>query len=722
MKSKKIGCGMVLLLSVLALSLYGCGDDGGGGGGGGGGHAEGEETHLISVTGGEGTVGAGGNGGFFGVYAKDGTPIRILKEGEADTSFDLPEISSLISPLLDFGSKPWEVTTSTTVDVFNGAEPADGVYHLHSGDHTLWARESGLDVAVTGLKVQEGVTLTLGLNFDENDDDGDGLDTTGQDTAEIAFPDDVRNEGTIQVKDLTTADGTPDSSSPLDMGSLDFLIDGVLVNEGHIFTAGGDSAIGAGGNGGALFLDALTIVNTGEVDASGGDGTSGGHGNWAAIQADDDLWNTGPIFFQGGKGSSGPGGHGGIGGAATLGFEGALYNSATLNASGGDGATAGGDGGGASLGTGGDNITKLAGGNLLNSGHLLSNGGSATAAGNGGNAGLIQLIAKGANLRSSGALEAQGGQGQGAGSTGGAGGIIGLTTDTAQDPMANPVPAGSIQVGGDLRADGGSGETGGPGFQVAILQKNSPATGTIELLGYRRVDLRGGKGQTDGGNGATLAVIESDQGKMYNEVPFQASGGQGVTGTGGNAGTGGTASKANNMENRGDMDFSGGPGQTQGGNGGGIILNAPTGSIQNAGNLKAEGGDASDPAAGVGGKGGVMLSSAQATLDNGGRLDFDGGQGPLTGGAGGVVSLVSVAGNTNNSGSAYANGGRADPSLGGSVGGGGGNINLQSAAPAVTDNTAETLQVVGGVGAAPGVNGHIVIDSVDVTPPDGTLP
>ena len=123
-----------------------------------------------------------------------------------------------------------------------------------------------------------------------------------------------------------------------------------------------------------------------------------------------------------------------------------------------------------------------------------------------------------------------------------------------------------------------------------------------------------------------------------------------------------------------------------------------------------------------GGGGGVVVMNAQTNLDNGAALNASGGPGPLTGGGGGVVSMVSIAGKTTNDGSAYANGGRADASLGGSAGGNGGNIILQSAAPPATDNTAETLQVVGGAGATPGVNGHIVIDSLDVTPPDGTLP
>jgi hypothetical protein len=574
---------IMVMVFLAAAMLTACSSGGSSGSAPG---SSGATTPVISAKGGEGTVANGGSGGAFEVIPYDNTSVKIDREGTVNTAIDTAFFDNLIaSTNLDFGAVLLDVTNNLTISTYpSGTETgvADGEYHMHASDSTLYKRNSGVDDQVTGIHVRPGKTLTLGLNWSNNPTCPVGCES-GYDVAAVMMSDDIWNEGTITTLDLVTgkddilgsvtniADG-----SVLDKGSLDLRTSKTILNDGTIITRGTDTTVATGGWGGSIYLWADTaIVNRGTIDSSGGTGLDGGKAAIIELHGVAGIWNAGPLTTKGGTGTENEGGHGARIVFNTYGWQSLLYNSGTLNSSGGDGPGGGGSASGSTLYAGVE--WDYACGAFVNSGNLIANGGIATTDGNGGTGANYWaggdaphvLGAFGCNLLNSGTIEMKGGAGKGSGNSGGDGGELYVWTAMDYDYYDNVIGPGSILFGGSLAADGGSGETGGSGGYVqlgnyAYLSIPNVSngddiyptmSGSIEVLGYSAANFTGGKGALDGGSGgyATLYWSVSNTydpnvndntgngfivtpSSIYTDVDFDLSGGQGVAGNGGTGG------------------------------------------------------------------------------------------------------------------------------------------------------------------------------------------
>lgn len=727
----------IVILSAVAV-LAGCSGDGGGGG-----SAVSDGTaNVISAKGGAGVASSpaspstvtGGSGGYFGIWTYDGNRVVIKKSGSVDTSFDTSYADQVVSSnSFNFGSVPMDVMQDLTVKVYlNGDDtsvpPSAGEFHLHVNDSTLYRRNNAADgdEVVTGIHVYPGVTLTFALNYTTMINDG-------LDLALIqSIPDDIWNEGTITTMNVESGaneEGSvtriPDGTS-LDQGNLEVRSSGVWLNEGRITTKGGSIVSAAtttnGGRGGSFYAwSDIVVINKGTIITSGGDGANGGAAGSVDLQSYYGTWNSGPITARGGIGYSDEGGAGNYLYLYAQEFTGTVYNTAELDASGGNGATSGGNAGNFWLQS--DN------GDVVNSGRLKVNGGSATDEGNGGQAADSAYFgAYGGNIRNSGVIEMAGGNGKGDGSQGGAGGYLDVFTSTASDPYDGyTIPAGSIKFSGSILANAGSGEAGGDnsGSWIAFFHDSSPAVGDIELVGYGSIDVSGGDGRDDGGSGGGVEIY-GGYGQQYamftfkNEADILAAGGEGGTGSGGSGGYAfvdaydpgdGNPTEQFMVDNLGAVSTSGGKGVTSGGDAGYLYFYASQG-IRNAGRLSAMGGAASSPTVGAGGQGNYVDLWALSHIMNSGAIDSSGGNGALTGGHASWSELYSEYGAVQNSGNMTANGGNANATLTGSVGGDAADIYLYSSnsgGPYETTNTG-TLQAIGGTGqSSTGNDGNIYI-------------
>lgn len=755
-------------------------------------------TTVLSLAGGEGTVGSGANGGAFYVYPFDNTSVKISRTGSVDTTVDTSFFDKVISTAtFTTGAVPLDVTTNLTLNTYptGTAGLTDGQFYMHAGTNSIYKYDAAGDteLVVTGIHVHPGVTLTLGLNLNGNIT-GPAAGNTGYDMVQVRLTNGIWNQGTITTMDLVTGKddilnpgiNTADGTS-LDKGSMDIRIgssnyppnDGmVFLNDGVITTRGTDTTLTTGGFGGHISIWADTaVVNRGTIDSSGGNGMDGGRSGYSSLKGGFGLWNTGPVNAKGGTGTDGEGGLGyyisfdtGSKVDGTYVWQSLLYNSGTLNSSGGDGTGGGGHASGATLYAGFEG--RYACGALVNSGSLIGNGGNATTAGYGGDGasysayGYHDLRAYGCNLLNSGAIEFKGGTGKGAGTSGGSGGELYVRTAMAYDNYNNVVAPGSIYFGGSVLADGGAGESGGSGGYVElgnyvylgiynwswgdyIFATNS---GSIEVLGYSTVNLKGGKGAIDGGIGGTAELFwdisnyndtnvdENGNGfivtpsSIYNDTDFDLAGGQGMAGNGGTGGTfyaemsgdylfwnwwkpgaKSTLPAPGSIENRGNISTRGGQGALQGGNAGSTyrdyaffnvsIYLLASGNITNTGALDASGGLAT-AATGTGGIGNTVYFDALGNVLNSGTIAVSGGNGAAAGGAAGWAYFWSEAGTDINTAAITANGGNANASLGGSIGGAGGTITIYTyLGPMIATNTG-TLSVAGGTGETPGGIGY----------------
>lgn len=546
--------------------------------------------------------------------------------------------------------------------------------------------------------------------------------------------DSIWNQGTITVQDLVTGANEVGNThripagSALDMPGLDLETNGSWVNDGSIVLNGKNAAAGAdGGNGGWFYGWAdIAAVNKGTINTSGGNGDNGGDAGSAEFDSEYGVWNSGAITAKGGTGNDGYGGDGAWVGLYAYAYLSPVYNSAAIDVSGGNGTTGGGNAGSLDFSTGQQRWWGYSGGDMVNSGSIIGNGGNATVAGSGGSgADSIYFQANGANVRNSGSVNIKGGNGMGAGSWGGNGGYLYAWTDVSYDPYNDDyVAAGSVLFSGNILADGGAGETGGGAGELQFYQNSSPATGDIQLIGYSSIDISGGKGAANGGNGGS-ADIYGDYGDqyaastIYNDANFNLSGGQGLDGAGGGGGNFYADSNytaytnpvnAFMFENRGDITTAGGAGTTDGGSAGRIDVYSNQ-NLKNTGHLNAKGGAASDAAAGAGGSGSSIYMWAIGGVVNTGMLETSGGNGALTGGNASYIDIYGEYGWIVNSGNMFANGGNANAALA-STGGSANNVYLYSSnsgGPFTTKNTG-SAQVAGGAGATPGGDGTFTID------------
>ena len=503
----------------------------------------------------------------------------MQRSGTVDTAFTVPTY-----PVTeDLGSNGVTVTTDTTVTTVNsGAEPAaPGTLYLVNGANHLCivaspaAGNTGDAVSanrVTGLKINAGVTLTMGLNYDIINADADGNDATGQDEAFFFLSNDLIVNGTLTVTDLTTAGGTVDNRHGLpatnrDKGYLHINSGGDIIvgAAGTIDAAGTDATVAGdrGGDGGTIYLrnfsgliqiagtldnsggDGMTtgdggnaamqssgasatmnptqlntmgtILMTGFVTANGGSGANGGDaGGLLALNTKGSINNTGTVTANGGTGSTGNGGTGGLANLSSS--MSGIYNSGSITVNGGDGAT----GGGSTIyivfqpASGGFGM-----GPVYNSGNLSANGGSATTGGSGDPSGWILFRANGGDVRNNGTLSLNGGDGAGAGAApGGASQYFNCTARPGHDPaVGEPVGSGDILLTGNITLNGGNGASGGNAGYLRLDNQNqdsrvSPSAGYIFLADYSSLDIRGGDGTTTGGNGGTINVQTSNANEL----------------------------------------------------------------------------------------------------------------------------------------------------------------------------------------------------------------
>lgn len=678
---------------VFAIGLYGCGSSSTGGGTTGGTTTSAPtSTYVIESLGGIANLLVGGDGGELEMTNFGLSGVNVIRTGSLDAAF-----SSVVSTVISLGTNALIINADTTINpvAIGASDPALGVAYTIVNGTNIYVSDgdgtSGDEAAVTGLQVDAGYTLTMGLNANLTN-------ATGRDTARVAFTNSVYILGTVKTRDLTTGTSLGESTVDLrhnatavarDMGSLDITADKVLIL-GTVDTTGTSGAVSGqrGGDAGAVMLttgaegihvsssaiinasggrgiDAIggwagvsdnnvasgvslattgVIVNNGAVASNGGSGTTGGKGAFVTMTSDLNLSSTGAIGSFGGDGTTGPGGDGG--GADLLSTGASARNSGAIIANGGSGA-----GGGAS-----GSVIVEAGtgsGDVINSGSLKATGGSALTAGGGGAGGSIFLVADLGDIMGTGSLEANGGDATGGANVGGAGGIITVSN-------GNLTSAGYLQLACDIKANGGGGPNGGAGGIISIVQDDSASdaiAGGIELYNYDGADASGGNGVTFGGAGSAFAIVMTAFGNT---------------------------------------------------------LTTDIG-------LTSVGGDASGPA-GTAGDGGVVDLGALTDLTNTGTITVTGGTSPFVGGSATGVSLI-AGDQTVNTGSIYCNGGDSTTTVASSVAGDGGDVVLASAAPPATANSAGLITVAKGTGGALTAGpGTITIDGVDVTPVDATLP
>lgn len=738
---------------------------------------------VISLKGGEGTGGNGGSGGSIDMdhYANVG---MYAKTRNLDTGFTLPTPSYPEN----LGGNGVTISEDTVVAVA-GAEPEAGVLYMVAGRSYLYVSNGNgvleeADEVATGLKVEAGATLTLGLNKD--------YDSNGSsDCAWLSFDNDVVIKGTLATAGLLgTGDnrhGAPALARDKGRLGIESSYGRLTMTAGSaIDTAGGDAAAGSderGGDGGHIYLFGKGGVHlAGTIDASGGDGDGAGVGGWGAIgssgansigiytdgslinsgkivasggagsiggnaggfdlDADGMLYNTGNIYATGGAGSTGAGGS--VSNVTSYLYAGlSLFNSGNIYLSGGDGAAGGGNSYEICIDSGSDYA-----GNILNSGAVYANGGSCTGGtGNGGNGGRIYFEADGGDTVSAGEIQAMGGTGQGEGSVGGGGGNLRFYADYGCDSYWEEVASGLIRVTGNIRLDGGAGYFGGGGGNLQVDGDYDgdvfPPVQPVEFLGYAQIDLCGGNGAASGGSGGGIDIYTEEAyygdgydafptGAIVNRVGILARGGDGGTGSGGDGGClefdaeGEAYFGTTVVLNSGDIDVSGGSGNS-GGTGGGADFYGHD-YAENTGTIRSLGGDAEGDAAegdvnaGQGASWGIYLLSAADVLNSGDVIATGGAatgaKGEVErvyGGSSGDFYMWAV--NTATlSGSLYFNGGDSTD-----VGGLGGRVEIMSMkTPSVV--SAGLISVAAGSGAAADDIGNILIDGLDVTPLNGTLP
>ncbi|HUT54932.1 MAG TPA: hypothetical protein VM658_16195 [bacterium] len=704
---------------------------------------------LIQAKGGQGDELDGGSGGAALITAGP-NGLVISPEGSVDTSFNLPLV-----PAYDLGDEAWTVTGSYTVNVYidttdSDANADDGEYLLFLGDTALY-RRNGVDdyTEVTGLKVNRGVVLTVGLNSNF------GGGNSGQDTAQLVFEYDVVIFGTVKPQTLDTGDlddetiedraGAP--ATDMDMGALSirayrsFLYGkmdasgadatvadqrggyGGLVNLAGddyvlvtgIIDASGGNGMGDGDGGDAGWnanhwwgarLQTYTgaVVNRGTILANGGNGANGGNASFIRLVSAAHVFNTGTLMANGGRGSNGDGGDGadsdpGIG-IQLQAPTGSIFNSGNMSANGGNAVEAG-VGGPVEAGSGGL-VDFQTNGDIRNSGAIVANGGNASVDGNGGSAGEARLVS-GFSLYNDAPISLAGGNAAGTDNIGGEGGALSLE-DAVIIIDVKLVSKGAINL------NGGVGDQGGPGGSVQLSGYG------VELIGYSGLILDAGNGGINGGNAAPSSTITSAGDVAIQNFLISARGGVGLDGNGGYAmtGPGGLALISSaNLSYQGAITLVGGrAADGNGGSGGGLTIQATSGDLSFKGGIDLSGGGAGGGSDGDGGSVvGTSINGINVTLD--GTLVAAGGRaiGGGTGGSGPMAQINAVMQVISNM-SYNLSGGNADLTSG--TGGNGGMLGLKSNILATQD--AGHWNVAGGNGLIDGDDGLVVIDGIQMFP------
>ncbi len=628
--------------------------------------------YSLNVTGGLGGAkgGSGGDGNNISIYKAASTgDVEVLASGTADAGF------TSIAPDVDLGSNSLDITTDITVDVFaeDAAEPAAGTPYLIEDNGRLFVSDGNASLGdedpVTGISVASGVTLVLGLNY-----------TT---YAQISFDNDVFNSGIITTVDI----------DELHRGGLRIYPASYVGQTGSRIDTAGTLDMGSQRGGDVLISADYSIYNYGAVNTNGSDSINDDAvaAGYVELYADDLVHNTGDIDSSGGDAPNGDAGRGGnIDLASDFGN---MYNSGSLVNHGGDG----------QLGGNGGKINLYAVGDMLNSGDINAQGGIGNAD-DGGDGDSIEMYAYGRKLVNSGRVLAMGGNTTDADSDGGDGG--GLYVYAEYGPIDGAAPAGGLFVSGDIDLSGGDAVVTGDGdggtagsVDVQVYASNYPSEVRVAFLGYTDIDTTGGDANFGGSAGDVLISNDSVQanagdvpsGNVSNEADVTARGGNVVAGAetipadGGSGGNFrletetqyGTRPELEIATNKGNVDVSGGNGlesiMTDINRSGSIWFWGYSG-VTNTGNITANGGTDLGTDGGVTGYGGyandVEMYTELGQVSNSGNITNNGGAGEYRGGRSDGFKLYGTT--VNNSGVISSNGGNADASLEGSIGGSGG--------------------------------------------------
>lgn len=705
---KPTGMCVLLACACAASLLTACGGNSNEGG-------SGVTINLGGGVAGDG-YGTGGSAGALQILKQTGGgDVLVRTSGVANAEFTI-----LSAPTADLGAVPLLVSADTDLsatllaDCLETPPAVAGTPYMVAGQFSIFIAD-GLSLAcvapvATGLRVDAGATLTLGLN--------DGSQ------GHVQFANDVDNRGTITVVDI----------APTDRGSL-------MLQQDNYFGSGKLLTVGTqpGQNGGAIYLSAGTgLLNSGLVDASGADnaGGSGGAGG-ANIHLEGFYYtqNTGELRLNGGAGSNGSGGSTGYVELYT--DAGPLLNAGNISTQGGTGLYGGGNGGDIRFDH--DGLGKS-----FNSGTLQAGGGAATANGYGGNGGHVSLYGYGDEVRNSGAVYADGGMAAGAWGWGGGAGSLDVGSYNADCALYAAAPAGDITWSGAISIRGGDAVinghgSGGAGGSVNVFAGNdytcmpfATAASTIEFLGYGKLQLNGGSGD-QGGNGNTLALynyhgdvdsggapLAIPAGNILLDVPYEGRGGDAVPAGQLANGAGGTGAPGVDIATD-TPDFAGTTGQqVHIGAGwdirGGANRNALAGSAGAGGSariygaagvtmdvgVRADGGSdvASDGGTdGAGGNGGTIQMLSDAGKVQGATVSAAGGAGEFAGGNGGVLAVI---GTDVRFDAAYVPGGDASATLTGAIGGSGGAIMLDG----THSSSISSVDFRGGTGGADGNAGY----------------
>jgi hypothetical protein len=772
---------------------------------------------------------AGGHGGEVTIWNYDGTGIHILKTGAVNAFIEIPDT------LPDLGANPRTIDADTTLTPSSGSffmppgyllgddgmTPATGLWvkpgvtltlnaNVYEEDYYLPWSDSGNGYHAVFLRCDYGAVLVEGairvprktfVPYNSYD-----LPYTWDASCDLFVYTGnfvVSSTGSIDLK------GAPDSLTDRDSdlgiperggngGHLEVVAEGSIVNKGTIETSGGSGPSGGDAGHVYLFSYGYGVYNSGTIRADGADGSEllGGNG----YRDPSEYFN---IFdyINYDKPSAKPAGKAGkvlqygveeptiLLLAGTVG----AVNTGTLTARGGVGYFRGGRGGTVVIGSELVAGKALAGPGIVSYPAVASSGDIDVSGGNslfgfgawntGGAGGSIHII--GEIYRVAGSLVARGGSTTG--STGGRGGevIIGPNpygrTKALAASSATANPYGDNAVGAAIDVTGGDSgvfdafdNNGGPGGYVYIesnLEAPEPCA-ELYLVNYERIDVSGGDGEIDGGDGGRLWIVNGwntiekaalqgpgidttvHDGLLENEVAIVARGGNGKLTNGGEAGdvmienTSVYDNRA--LVNSGDIDARGGDGGTNGGDGEDSVYLYSNRDLTNTGAIDVSGGAGYYQA---GGSGGRLSLQCEAALVNGGSLASNGGlieyaygglggsggsislyagatgtiasTGPLsaaggpcngnTGGNGGEIDLYALSVST--SGSLDATGGDGGADYDGSLGGAGGSISVTSLQPSSTVDG--TPDVSGGAGSgSDGVGGSVWIDGIQVTGPD----
>jgi hypothetical protein len=303
-----------------------------------------------------------------------------------------------------------------------------------------------------------------------------------------------------------------------------------------------------------------------------------------------------------------------------------------------------------------------------------------------------------------------------------------------EEPPANPYGDSAVGANIDVSGgDGPVGHVAGEVYIETFLSAAvvGPCS-ELYLVNYDRIDVSGGDEHVNNstnlnaGNGGTIVVMNSNTyrlpdlerhvGLVENEVSLIARGGLNATDSG-NGGYGGAVALHSacdflgcSLNNSGLIDASGGDGQYGGGDAGSLDFDGDSvalicaGPITNSGEIVASGGSGYMYNAGNCGNGGALYLRGDS-VNNTGNLTANGGNNVnKNGGSGGYIELTAYAEKTATSGNLNARGGD------GRNGGYGGTILISSDAPPST--VGGTQSVAGGVGnpGTNGTDGTIMID------------